>query len=193
MKKQVLSAVLPTCCLFGLLIAASTGVRATLFAAGDKQKMQSTRADFKEYCDVMQGRWIGKVVWIADWPGFGKKGDTITAYRDVRVTEDGNALLMKFHIGPGTGTVLCVYDAGDRQIKFHGITSGGAAYNSIVFKDQGKWRLNVNGTLPDGKRVAGLETHNVSDDGTTHTQSGVLTIGGEKTDPLQDVWTRLKK
>ena len=48
MKKQVLPAVLLTCCLFGLLIAASTGVRATLFAAGDKQKMQSTRADFKE-------------------------------------------------------------------------------------------------------------------------------------------------
>ena len=73
MKKQVLSAVLPTCCLFGLLIAASTGVRATLFAAGDNQKMQSTRADFKEYCDVMQGRWIGKVVWIADWPGLARR------------------------------------------------------------------------------------------------------------------------
>ena len=53
--------------------------------------------------------------------------------------------------------------------------------------------MNVNGSLPDGKKVAGLETHDVSDDGTTHTHSGVLTIGGEKTDPLQDVWTRLKK
>ena len=193
MKKKVMSSVLAVCCLVGLLIAASTGVSATLFAADDNQKMQSTRADFKEYCDAMQGRWIGKVIWIADWPGFGKKGDTITAYRDVRVTEDGNALLMKFHMGPGTGTALCVYDAGDRQIKSHGITSGGGTYNTIVFKSQGKWRVQVSGSLPDGKRVAGLETHNVSDGGTTHTLSGVLTIGGEKTDPLQDVWTRLKK
>ena len=193
MKKDILTAVLPACCLVGLLCVASTGVQTTALAADDNQKMQSTQAEFKEYCDAMQGRWIGKVVWITDWPGFGKKGDTVTAYRDVKLTEDGNALLLKFYVGPGTGTALCCYDAAARQIKFHGITSGGSAFNSIVFKDQGKWRVNVNGSLPDGKKVTGLETHGVSDDGNTHSISGILTIGGQKTDPLQDVWKRVTK
>ena len=47
--------------------------------------MQSTRADFKELCKAIEGRWIGEMVWVADWPGFGKKGDKFTGYSDFRI------------------------------------------------------------------------------------------------------------
>ena len=49
-------------------------------------KMQSTRADFRKLCKAMEGRWIGEVVWVADWPGFGKKGDKFTGYSDFRIS-----------------------------------------------------------------------------------------------------------
>jgi hypothetical protein len=54
--------------------------------------MQSTRADFKELCKVIEGRWIGEVVWVADWPGFGKKGDKFTDCSDFRISHGDTRL-----------------------------------------------------------------------------------------------------
>ena len=74
MKKFISISALTTCCLAGLLLLSSNGALKTAKAADGKSKMQSTQADFNEFCQVMQGRWIVDVIWIADWPGFGKKG-----------------------------------------------------------------------------------------------------------------------
>lgn len=54
--------------------------------------MQSTRADFKELCKVMEGRWIGEAVWVADWPGFGKKGGKFTDCSDFRISHGDTRL-----------------------------------------------------------------------------------------------------
>ena len=40
----------------------------------------------------MQGRWMTEIVWITDWPGFGKKGDTVTGYAEWQVALNGNVI-----------------------------------------------------------------------------------------------------
>ena len=53
---------------------------------------ESTRTEFNELCRIWQGRWIGDVILVADWPGIGKRGEKVTTYWDNVVTEDGNAM-----------------------------------------------------------------------------------------------------
>ena len=78
MKKWTFVATVTTCWLIGVASVDFGQLSSTARAADDGDKMQSTRADFKEFCKAMEGRWIGEVVWVADWPGFGKKGDKVT-------------------------------------------------------------------------------------------------------------------
>ena len=40
----------------------------------------------------MERRWIGEVVWVADWPGFGKKGDKFTGYSNFRINHGDTRL-----------------------------------------------------------------------------------------------------
>ena len=57
---------------------------------------QSTREDFKEFCQALAGRWVGDIAWIMDWPGFGKRGDKVTAYAENKIAEDGHARHTRF-------------------------------------------------------------------------------------------------
>jgi hypothetical protein len=50
---------------------------------GASPSVQTTsRREFKEFCRLMEGRWGGDVIWVANWPGFGKRGDKVTAYAE---------------------------------------------------------------------------------------------------------------
>ena len=83
MKHWILVAALRTCCLSGLAgdsLSHSPPAASVAQAAASTVKMQTTRADFQKYCKAMEGRWIGEVVWVADWPGFGKKGEKVTGF-----------------------------------------------------------------------------------------------------------------
>ena len=78
---------------------------------------ESTREEFVEFCKAIQGRWIGDVTWLTDWPGLGKKGDRVTAYWEGVIIEDGNALHGRFYAGSGSSSHLVIFDAGAKQIQ----------------------------------------------------------------------------
>ena len=163
----------------------------TLLLATPALAQESSRADFDELCVTMQGRWVGNVVWVADWPGFGKKGEKVKCYAEIKVVEDGNALLGRYYGGSGSGTWITFYDAASRKITQTGVGSGGTTRSSVYYKDNGKWIRSVEGSNPDGKKLKGDVTITISEDGNKHTWSGTTTIGGEPNDPLQDVWVRV--
>ena len=191
MKKAILTAVLLACCLVGLLFIASTGVQATALAADDNQKMQSTQADFKEYCDAMQGRWLGEVVWVTDWPGFGKKGDKVTAYSDFRISHNGNVLQGRFNAGTGSGIGLYHYDAGKKQIQGRWVSSGGSVWNQVIYKKDGQWHNHETGSVADGRPIVMSSIRHISDDGKTHRRSGSVKVDGKDQEPLQDVFRHI--
>jgi hypothetical protein len=152
----------------------------------------STRADFDSFCKAMEGRWVGDVVWIADWPGIGKKGDRVTCYCEIRIAEDGNALIGKFYGGEGSGTWLTVYDAAKKEIRETGVNSGGTQTTHIYKKNgDGTWTDKMSGSNADGSTIKGEFFVEISDKGNRHSWSGKSMTGGKPNDPLQDVWRRV--
>ena len=188
MKKWTLVAALTACYLSGFASVDFGQLSSTAHAAEDGDKMQSSRADFKEFCKVMEGRWIGKVVWAADWPGFGKKGDKVTGYSDFRVSHDGSVMQGRFNAGPGAGVGLYHYDAGKKQIQGRWVSSGGNVWNLVIYKKDGQWHEHETGSVADGRPIEMSSIRHISDGGKTHRRVGTVKIGGEDQDPLQDVW-----
>ena len=151
MKTLIPTAALATCCLAGLLIISSTSQPGTAHAEDDGSKSQ-TRADFQKYCSLNEGRWIGNVTWVTDWPGFGKKGDKITAYYEARKSEDGNAVITRFLGGPGSETGLVFYDPAAKKIRSVTVSSGGTVFRATLTPVGDNWRQHVDVTLPDGTK-----------------------------------------
>ncbi len=154
---------------------------------------QSSREDFKEYCKLNAGRWVGDVTWVADWPGFGKKGDKVTGYFEAKVTEDGNAMTTRFFGGEGSGTGLYFYDAGAKQIRGVWCDSAGAVSQSVTFKKDGQWTEKGAGSLQDGTKTEFTSMLTVSNAGKTITWTGTGTVGDKKTDDQHDVYRRVSK
>ena len=154
---------------------------------------EASQKEFKKYCQMMEGRWVGDVVWITDWEGFGKKGDKVTAYLDWKVTDGGNALVGRFYGGAGSGTVLTAFDPRAKRIKEVVVSSGGSIWNSIIYKKNGKWMSKSTGSNADGSEIVGKSVINICDDGKTHRMEGTTTIDGKRVDDLQDVWRRVGK
>jgi hypothetical protein len=154
---------------------------------------QTTREDFKGFCQVMAGRWVGDITWILDWPGVGKKGDKVTGYSENKVSEDGHALLGRFFGGKASSSSITVYDAGAKQIRANGVDSGGTVWTAIYYKKDGKWTSHETGSLPDGSKYDGLYSVTISEGGNTHTWTGSTTTEGKKADELHDVWRRVSK
>lgn len=152
---------------------------------------QVSEDDFKAYQSTMEGRWVGEITWIADWPGLGKKGDKVTGYSSIRAVVDGHALVGQFYGGNGTGRWMTVYDAAAKQIRELGSDSGGTMWNCLISWQDRHWTSHCTGSLADGTKTEGDWTLNVSDDGDTHRWTGSVSVGGEASDPLQDVWTRV--
>ncbi|MGI6418826.1 MAG: hypothetical protein ACOX1P_24525, partial [Thermoguttaceae bacterium] len=139
---------------------------------------ESTREDFKEYCRLLQGRWVGDVTWVADWPGFGKKGEKVTAYCETKIVEDGNVMIQRFFGGPGSGTGLYAYDATVKQIRLMWADSAGAMSQGIVFKKEGKWCEKASGSLADGTKTQGVSILTITGNGKTFTWTGTGSVGG---------------
>jgi hypothetical protein len=161
--------------------------------AAQASAQESTRQDFHEFCKAIQGRWVGDVTWVADWPGFGKRGDKVTAYWEGRLAEDGNILIGKFFGGDGSETSLIYFDAGAKQIRWTMVSSRGAVTQSVVYRKDGKWRQAGNGSLPDGTRTEYTSTAIISDDGNQWIWEGSGNVGGEPTADQHDVWRRVSK
>ena len=164
-----------------------------LASAGRANGQQASKEDFKEYCQAVEGRWIGEVTWIADWPGIGKKGDKVTCYTVTTIESDGHTLVSRFLGGGGTFTGITVYDASKQQIRGLGSSSGGTVFHTILYKKDGKWMEVITGSNPDGAKITAKNMLQISKDGKTHTWTGTTTIDGEEVDKLHDVWKRVSK
>ena len=155
-------------------------------AIADQQKT-TTKEEFKEWCDAWQGRWVGEVTFIADWPGLGKRGEKVTAYLEATTIEDGKGMLWKFVGGAGSGTVLFAYDAVAKQIKSMSVVSGGFTGSGIIYKLDGKWMQDDEGSLPDGKKSEGVTIYTYSEDGRKVETTGSGNVDGKPNEKLDDV------
>lgn len=154
---------------------------------------QSTREDFKEYCQAMAGRWVGDVTWDTDWPGMGKRGEKVTAYGEIRLAEDGHALVGRFFGGTGSWSWTALYDAVSRQIRSTGVDSGGTTWVIVFQKKDRKWLLTETGSMTDGTKYDGTYTMTFSDHGSVRSITGTTTIAGKKTDAITNVYRRVSK
>ena len=67
------------------------------------QDMSSTKAEFKEFAQVMSGRFQSDIKLIHDWPGQDKKkGDRISGIRVGKMIADGDGLICTDAAGTGT-------------------------------------------------------------------------------------------
>lgn len=163
------------------------------WSVAQPQVVEGTREEFREYCQMMTGRWVGDVTWDADWPGMGKRGEKATAYGEIRLAEDGHALVGRFFGGAGSWTWTAVYDAGARQIRSTGVDSGGTIWSVVFQKKDGKWLLTETGSMADGTKYDGKYTMTISDNGNVRRTTGVTTVPGKKADALNNVFRRVSK
>ena len=152
-----------------------------------------TKEEFQEFCKTFPGRWVGKVTWVYDWPGLGKKGESVTAYVEATKIEGGHAILLRFFGGDGSSTSLIGYDAKSKQIKARMFGSDGATRQSVFFKQGKKWVQKGIGSLHDGRADSHTSIFAFSDDGKSLTITGTGEVDGEKTDDQHDVWRRVSK
>ena len=154
---------------------------------------QATREDFKEFCQLMAGRWIGENPLEADWPGIGKRGEKLASYYEGTVADDGHVLFGRFYQGPGSGMEVAVYDAAAKQIRVSGGDSGGTTWLFTLYKKDGKWTSKGINTLADGTKYEGLYTLTVSDNGRTNRWTGTTKVPGKESDAVNNVYRRVSK
>jgi hypothetical protein len=152
----------------------------------------TTREDFEEFCRLCQGRWVCDITWAADWPGIGKKGDTVTAYLQHTLSEDGNALVSKFIGGQGSETGIWTYDVSDRLIKSMVISSGGSVKYLKIRKSGEAWSFPEIGIEPDGTKVHSNAVLSFHDNGKTAIGIGSGMRGEEKFE-FKNTWHKVSK
>jgi len=152
----------------------------------------TTREDFEEFCRVHQGRWVGEVKWATDWPGFGKKGDIVTGYRQVTISQDGNGLVIQGFRGKGSSTVIFSYDADGQIIRGMTISSGGSMAYITCRKGNGEWVWKGREVESDGTIIEIVGTSKFTENGRTWIQKGGGMRGKEEIE-FADVWHKVSK
>ena len=174
-------------------IASSLAVLIAVLLARPVVGQETTREDFKNWCSQLEGRWIGDVTFVTDWPGSGKKGDKVTAYWQGRVSEDGNVMVTKFIGGSGSTTGLMYYDAAAKRISWTHVGSGGVVVQSTLWPDGDKWIENVDLTLPDGTKGRMKCIFIFTDSGKTFTIHFNGKVGDDVIKDQKDVWRRVSE
>ena len=171
----------------GLLVVASS------VEAGhhDEKAMQSSFSDYQSFADAMQGRWLAKIIWINDWPGFGKRGDEVTGYAEYQFSDDGRVLNGRTYVGPGSLTHLIYYDEGKKKIQETMVSSGGNVWNNTIYKKDGEWTYHVSGSTGDGEAITGTAKREFSADGQRNKWLGQWKVNGVELDPLRDSFQRI--
>jgi hypothetical protein len=173
--------------------ATLTAALLALILTAPVRAQEASREDFREFCQMQLGRWIGDVTWVADWPGFGKKGDKVVAYLEGNLVEEGNAMTFRFFGGQGSGTVLAYYDAQAKRIRLISVLSTGGSNQGIVYKKNGQWFGEGTGCLADGTPTQYSHQITITDNGNVMTFTGMGKVGDEKTDDQHDVWRRVSE
>jgi hypothetical protein len=143
---------------------------------------------------ILQGRWIGDVTLIADWPGLGKRGEKVVAYVNADWIVDGHAFEIVWHGGAGCSKEIFVWDAGAKKVRSTGASSGGSSWQTTWSKKGDNWLGRSVEHLADGTKAGGNTiVLTVEDNGKrlVFTSEGDGYIGDKKLDPLRDVYTKL--
>jgi len=166
---------------------------AGLLCASPVFGQHSTIEDFNKIAKIFAGRWIVDITFITDWPGQGKKGDKATGYKDLKLSEDGHALVGKEYGGKASATLMLVYNAASKQIRESGVDSGGTTWIAIYTIHGENITIDSTGSLADGSKIEGKYKATISDGGNTIKWTGSTTINGKRVDDLQDVQHRVGK
>ena len=153
---------------------------------------ESSREDFREFCKLVEGRWVADITWVADWPGVGKKGEKATGYFDVKLDADGHALVGRHYAGSGAGIWTIVYNAAEKKIGGIYVDKSGINHMTYYKKD-GKWIEQGSGSLVDGRKTKDQSTMTFTDNGNQMVLDGTGTIDGESHDKRHDVYHRVKE
>jgi len=153
----------------------------------------ATREDFEKFCRLAEGRWASELTLRTDWPGMGKKGETITGYMQHTRSENGTALTGNINVGKGWWTEQKIYDPASRQIKTTQALSDGTIAYGIGCKVPGGWSESFYDIKPDGmKGDTYIVMTKFGDKGKTWTVR-VTTPGDEENVIATHVWRRLSK
>lgn len=150
---------------------------------GQVDKTHSTRKEFQEFGDLVEGRWLGEVLLVYNWPGREKeKGDTITAYNTFKWVADKNGIDWEGFGGNTTGKTLIVWDAPSKRIITQHVGSAGGTWRTVIWKttpEKWGWRF-LGGGLADGREFNGEGEWIFSEDGKELSIVGDISVGTEK-------------
>lgn len=160
------------------------------------EEPKSSFEDFKQFGELVSGRWAGDITLIADWPGQEKKqGEKITGYATYKFIADGKGIEWDDVGGTTTGKTLITYDASTKYIKAFHVGSDGGNWQTVIWKKsptEWGWKL-VSGGLVDGRKLGGEGSWLFKDGGKTHIIHGKVSLDGEGLPELHDVYTRVNK
>ena len=152
---------------------------------------ESSRADFEKICGLMEGRWIGDVTWVADWPGLGKKGEKVTAYSEWTRAEDGNVMNVRFFGGTGSASGMLAYDAAAKKIRGWYVVSGGYVGQEEFSVEGNTITIEGRGSLPDGRSDQYTSFRTFADDGASFVDTGSGAIDGKPNAEQRDTWRKI--
>ena len=152
--------------------------------------MTATSEDFLEWGKRLEGRWVGEIKLVADWPGYDKKkGEVVQGNVTYRWRADKKAIEEIAFEGQAECRRLHFWDAGTKQIKILNIDSGGTSWTACIGRDGDKWPWTVDGSLADGTKMGGSGVDTFTPDG-KFIVDGTILLGGEKQPPLHDVYQK---
>jgi len=152
----------------------------------------TTRADFEEFCRLAEGRWMTETTLTEDWPGFGKKGETLNCYLQFTRSANGNALLGEHSFGKGWINEFKFYDPVAGAVISTRTMSDGSIGYLRERKSRGEWLAECTEISPAGTKS---EWEAVLIFGETK-KTWIHQMGspGEDKDKWgEDVWHRLSK
>ena len=149
----------------------------------------ATKEEFREFVDLMAGRWVDDVTLIADWPGLKEaRGQKVTGHAEYKSIVDGNALEGTTIIGSSVWKIVYAWDGASKKIKALSVNTGGTVSEFVVWKKS----PNVFGWRATGGAMTGSGEHRFSKDGRTMELVGSnLKLDNDKLDDLRDVSTRV--
>ena len=162
-------------------------------ALGEDKGPTASFEDFQEWGKRLEGRWVVKVTFIADWPGQEKKqGEEITSHAIYRWVADRRGLEEVSIAGNSEARRLHYWDAGSRQIKILSVDSGGTTFVVSFGRKGDRWPWTAIGHLPDGTKMEGKGENTLTADGNSIV-AGTVILGGKKLPTLHDVGKKVSK
>jgi hypothetical protein len=154
----------------------------------------SRLSDFRELAGLCSGRWSAEITVIADLPGEeNKRGSKVRAYREYSWAVDESAMRITHTAGTTKAIEILAFDPVAKKIRLLSVSTGGGVLELELWRKTANtfgWRISGGGT-PEGKAYKGEGEWVFAEN--KKTIKGDVTVGGEKADPLNEVYSRISK